>query len=336
MPLEIRRIDTADQWEPFVLANAPYSLFQSWSWGEVQQRLGNKTWRFGLYNRSKLYGIFAVHKVVAKRGIFFHIRHGPILASAKLVYWRYILNFLRDLGKREGIWFIRISPLISDTVTNQNMMGFLGLRPSAIHAMDGEICWVLDLDKSEEQLLAGMRKGTRYEIRRGMKTGIQIVKSTNLQDLDRFLALYQQTSVRQRFAPHRGLAEEFAVFANKNKAILIFASLAGELLASAMILFWGSEAIYHHGASVPGKIPASYLIQWEAIREAKKRGMKIYNFWGIAPEDKPNHPWAGITLFKTGFGGRQLRFLHACDLPVSFLYSVSRMVEQARKLFKGY
>lgn len=336
MSFEIRSIAAADQWEPFVLANAPYSLFQSWSWGEVQQRLGNKTWRFGFYDKGKLSGIFTIYKVLARRGTFFHVRHGPILVPAKLVYWRYVFNFLRDLGKREGIWFIRISPLISDTVTNQNMMDSLGLVPAAIHAMDGEICWVLDLDKSEEELLAGMRKGTRYEIRRGMKMGIQIVKSTDLQDLGRFLALYRQTSMRQGFVPHRGLAEEFAVFANKNKAILIFASLAEKLLASAIILFWGGEAIYHHGASVPGKIPASYLVQWEAIKEAKKRGMKIYNFWGIAPEDKPNHPWAGITLFKTGFGGRQLRFLHVYDLPVSSWYGVSRIIEQARKLFKGY
>ena len=71
---------------------------------------------------------------------------------------------------------------------------------------------------------------------------------------------------------------------------------------------------YHHGASsyAHNKIPASYLPQWTAIRDALKRGDRVYNFWGIAPGtlteegfkiSEPKHPFGGVTLFKTGFGG---------------------------------
>ena len=34
--------------------------------------------------------------------------------------------------------------------------------------------------------------------------------------------------------------------------------------------FYMGQAIYHHGASVPSKIPAASAIQWAAIREAKE------------------------------------------------------------------
>ncbi len=107
-------------------------------------------------------------------------------------------------------------------------------------------------------------------------------------------------------------------------------------IAAAIILFFGGFAIYHHGASISTKIPGSYLLQWIAIKEAKKRGKKLYNFWGIAPSDKPNHPWRGISLFKQGFGGREVSFGHAQDLPISPFYAISYTIESARKLSRGY
>ena len=62
------------------------------------------------------------------------------------------------------------------------------------------------------------------------------------------------------------------------------ASRRGQPLASAVIVFYGNSAFYHHGASIPSKIPAAYLLQWEAIREAKRRGHRFYNFWGVVKE----------------------------------------------------
>ncbi|MCX6792250.1 MAG: peptidoglycan bridge formation glycyltransferase FemA/FemB family protein [Candidatus Gottesmanbacteria bacterium] len=240
-----------------------------------------------------------------------------------------ILKDLTALAKREHAWFIRMSPLLEITPENTKLFKDIGLQNAPIHAMDAELCWVLDLDKSEEELLVGMRKTTRYEIRRAQKLGVAI--HTGAKD---FFALYTQTSRRQGFVPHSGIREELDVFGSD--AVVYNAVYEGKTIASAIILFWGDQAIYHHGASILSKIPASYLIQWEAIREAKKRGQKLYNFWGIAPEDKASHPWRGITLFKTGFGGRTMEFMHAQDYPVSPLYVIPKTIELIRKQLKGY
>jgi lipid II:glycine glycyltransferase (peptidoglycan interpeptide bridge formation enzyme) len=78
------------------------------------------------------------------------------------------------------------------------------------------------------------------------------------------------------------------------------------------------------------------VLQWAASRDAKKRGMQVYNFWGIAPENNPNHPWRGITLFKKGFGGRNIEYIHAQDLAVSPLYIIPRTIEMVRRVVKGY
>ena len=323
-------------WENFVFSHAPRSLFQSWFWGEVQKKLGATVWRMGFYDNDTLIGIAQIIKVIARRGTFLHVRHGPIFIQQKKKYWQEAVSDIRDLAQDERAWFIRVGPLIDDSASNQDMLLRLGLRPSAIHAMDAEHCWMLDLNQSEEQLLAGMRKTTRYEIRRAMNLGVAVEMSQSLKDLDIFFKLYKETSDRHGFVPHEGITEEFEVFTKANKALLLLGKHEGKILAGAIILFYGNQGIYHHGASISTKVPVSTLIQWEAIKEAKKRGMNVYNFWGIAPENKANHPWRGITLFKKGFGGGEVEYIHAHDLPVSPFYVVARAIESIRRLSRGY
>ncbi|MFZ5845541.1 MAG: lipid II:glycine glycyltransferase FemX [Patescibacteria group bacterium] len=336
MSLRIASVARAQDWEKFLGEVCPAALFQSWTWGEVAEKLGQKVWRFGFWQNQNLVGIAQIIKVVARRGIFLHVRHGPVFYKQRNDYWQEFFSFARNLAQKEGAWFVRVSPLIVDTPAPRQLFHSLGLLPAAIHAMDAERCWVLDLDHEPAQLLANMRKSTRYEIRQAQKLGVAVVKSTNPSDLPAFLDLYAATARRQDFIPHQGIREEFESFTKKNQALLIFLKYQGKLLAGALILFYGGQAIYHHGASVPSEIPASYLVQWEAIGEAQKRGLPLYNFWGIAPAGKPRHPWAGITLFKKGFGGREVIYLHAHDLPISPGFWLVRGVELWRRWQKGY
>lgn len=315
MELSLELTENSSGWEQFLLANSPNALFQSWEWGEVEKKRGAKVWRLGWFEGNKLVGIAQIIKISAKRGTFLHIRHGPIGK----------INFkdVRELAKKEGAWFIRVSPQIHDDAPYKK----LGFVSASVHEVDGERCWVLELTKSEEELLMGMRKTTRYEIKHAH--GV-VVEKTN--DISRFITLYDATSKRHNFVQHKGIREEFETLDTD----LFIASYEGCDLAAAIIVYFGDEAIYHHGASVPSKVPASYLLQWEAIRQAKKRGKKVYNFWGVAPENKKNHPWRGITLFKKGFGGREINYIHAQDFAISPFYVIPKTVEMIRTKFRGY
>ena len=64
--------------------------------------------------------------------------------------------------------------------------------------------------------------------------------------------------------------------------------------------------------------------------------MKVHNFWGISPQDKPNHPWAGLSFFKRGFGGHAQEFAHAKDLKINWLYYATRAFEKIECWQKGY
>lgn len=340
--MRIEEITIKNVWEDFINKHSPQSLFQSWNWGETINKIKNQKsniknlYRLGLYEDDNLLGIAQVVYIDAKRGAFLHVRHGPIFKEWRKDYFDILLNYLKNLSRRENAVFIRISPQLPDSIDNKSFFRDYKFYDAPIHRMDGEICWVLDLTKSEIELLSGMRKTTRYLIRQAQKLDIKIVKSQNKEDIDEFLRLYNDTASRQHFVKHPGIKEEFDQFVKDDQILLFKGYYKSDLLAAALIIFYNDQAIYHHSASIQQKIPVNYLLQWEVIKEAKKRSKQIYNLWGISPEDNHRHPWQGLTLFKKGFGGYKVEYLHSKDLPLSFLYCATYIIEQARKLLKGY
>lgn len=333
----VREIHDFALWEKFVHCSGKWSLFQSFFWGEVQKSLGTRIYRLGIYDNEQLTGIAQIFLVRAKRGWFFHIRQGPVFKetddNSLVKYWMALISHIKLLNTPSHYWFIRVSPMVENNSLNRDLFKKLGFLPAPIHSMDAELCWVLDITMKEEQILSNMRKTTRYLIKKAEKIGVKITESDDIRD---FMSLYEITAKQHGFVKHRGIPEEFKIFSRNGQAKLLVAKYQDNILASALILFFENQAIYHHGASVTTNIPASYLLQWQAIRLAKTRNCRYYNFWGIAPENKPRHPWRGITLFKRGFGGEIRQFIHAHDLPLSPFYAISYTIETIRRINKRY
>jgi lipid II:glycine glycyltransferase (peptidoglycan interpeptide bridge formation enzyme) len=313
--------------------------------------MGDRVWRLGVYDDDKLVAVCLVIKVHAKRGNFLFIPHGPIFVfgenrTAMSDELSAISSVLKNLARQEKVSFIRISPLLRDTEENKKIFKNLGFRPAPIH-MHAETTWTLDLAPSEEELLAGMRKTTRNLIRRATREGVSIKMGASAHDVEIFNDLYRETVLKHSFTPFSltFLQKQVKILSKDNNILVFTALYNNQPLASAIIVFYGNSAFYHHGASSPTKypkIPAAYLLQWEAIREAKRRGHKFYNFWGVIPSKKVNgqwsmvngskkHPWAGLTLFKTGFGGFETNYLHAQDLPLSWRYWPNWLIETLRR-----
>lgn len=340
--IRIQEITDKESWESFLLSAdiTAYPFFQSWNWGEVQKQLGFNVKRVGIVDQSskKLTGVCQILDIRAKRGHYLHVRHGPILLNFSSKYFDAILAYLREEAKEKGAGFVRISPFVKKESISNIFFKERKFVYAPIHNMDAEVCWVLNIDKPEEQLMREMRKTHRYLIRKASNMSIKIIRSENLPDIKKFLPIYRKLAQEKHFIPHKGVKEEFETYIRDSQEVLLLAEYRGDVIAGVIISFVGNMAIYRHGASLGEfrEIPASYLLQWEAIKEAKKRGKKIYNFWGIAPLEDKNHPWKGLTLFKVGFGGKKEEFIHAQDLPISVLYWKTYAIEYLTKLTKGY
>ena len=353
----IKPIQNKTQWEEFILSQNEPPFLQSWHWGEFHQSLGDKIFRLGIFDNEEIVGAALVIRVLARRGSFLFLPYGPAITQnsnpkaqnhnlklktfldLKFDVLKTLTDYLKDLAKKEKCCFVRISPNWEKSDENIKIFKDLKFRESPIH-LKPETTWLLGIAPDEEKILKGMRKTTRNLIRRGYRENIQIVKSENPNDLDKFYKIYQKTAERQKFIPFSKeyLKKEFSAFAKEKKIALFFAKHKGELLSAALFIFYGNQGFYHHSASLRdnSKVPTSYLLLWEAIKEAKKRNCKIFNFWGIAPPDKSKHPWQGLTLFKKGFGGYQKDLVRAQDLSIDSRYWINWAIETFRRIKRGY
>lgn len=334
---EVENITNKDIWEKFILLNNPKTFLQSWAWGETNKKEGAQIFRLGFKKDNKLVGVCLIIKENAKRGPHFIIPAGPILNwnDSKLV--SYFLSALKNLARREKVWFVRIRPEILDTLENKELFKKLGLIYAPMH-LHAENTWVLDIAPSEKELLANMRKSTRYLIKKSLTQNLDLEITNDSKSTEILFKLQKETVKRHGFVgfPQSLFKTEIESF-TKDKNASVFICKMGKIpLACAIIIFYGDTAYYHFSASTLRypKIQASYFLQWEIIKEAKKRGMRYYNFWGIAPENSHRHRFAGVTLFKTGFGGERIDWLHAHDFPISPPYWLTYIFETFRRIFR--
>ncbi len=347
--MEIREIRDKEIWEDFLGQCQEKTFLQSWNWSEFQQKMGHQIWRFGIFDNEELIMIALVSKITAKRGTFLLIQHGPAFvplcgttAGKPVIAIETLINRLKEIAKQEKAVFVRISPLWENNQENQDLLKESGLREAPMHANAYEATWQLDLQPAETELLAQMRKTTRYLIRQAQKNqDIVVEKSQDLKDIEAYQALNKQTAKRQKFTPFSSehIKNEYEIFLKDNQATLFFGKYKGEIICGALIIFWSGIGFYHQAASSgeQTKLPIPYLVQWEAIKEAKNRGCRLYDFWGYTdPQKYPKHPWAGPTLFKMGFGGQAKEYVKTQDLVFSPQYWLTYIFEKARKLKRGF
>lgn len=342
--MTIKEITNQADWANFHRLLNPNSFLQSWEWGQVQTETGENIIRLGFFNDDQIIGAALIIIVNAKRGRHYLIPHGPVINSSPLLRdtLAEIVSYCRQRAKKDHVVALRIAPLLITTQENIKLFHQLGFRPAPIH-VHAELTWVLDIEPPADQLLGGMRKTTRHAIMKAKQAGVTVELISEFQSssaLDRFMSLYQTTKNRHNFVPFKRhfISSQLKEFARDNHIFIAIARYEDKDVVAAICVHYGSTVFYHHGASVQilGKIPASQLLQWTAIKEAKRRGAKLYNFWGIAPANKPHHPFKGITTFKQGFGGYAINYIHAQDLPLSSVYLKLWLIDSYRKLRRGF
>jgi lipid II:glycine glycyltransferase (peptidoglycan interpeptide bridge formation enzyme) len=331
----VKIIEDKKNWENFIFAHSEANFLQSWNWGEFHKVLGKSIIRTGFYEKDKLAGIMLSIIEPAKRGRYLTVPGGPIIDWNNKNLVDAFLEEVKIISKKNNCVFVRVRPQLKSDEFSRKTFKNLGFITAPMH-LHAELTSQLDITKPEEQLLTQMRKTTRYEIKRAIRENVKITTSIEEKDIKKFYEIQMETARRQKFVPfsYKFLHEQFKIFAQSKNVLLYKAEFEKKLLSLAFIIFYNKEAVYHYGASTDEgrRYPGAYLIQWEGIKEAKKRGITKYNFWGVAPENNTNHRFSGLSLFKRGFGGEDFEYLHAQDLIINKpKYIINFIVESIRK-----
>ncbi len=325
------KISSAEKtkWQKIIKNHPEANFLQTPTWAKANQLMG-----FSPLVEISDDGLFVAFDKHAKRGHYLEVPGGPILDWDDQDVIQQIFTKLKKVATDNNCAFVRIRPQLEDSKEHRAKLAKLGLKIAPMH-LAAEHTVMIDLSPSEDELLANMRRQTRYEVRRAGKLEIKVEKSNDQAIFKEFHKVQAETAARQHFIPPtlEVLMAEREAFGD-DAMIYKATTKEGEPIAYGLILTGNGEGDYYEAASTDlnRKLPGAYALQWQVIKDLKKQGIKRYNLWGIAPKDQPNHRYAGVTTFKTGFGGKVTEFVPAHDLIIDPIrYKVNFAIETVRK-----
>ncbi len=244
-------------------------------------------------------------------GNYLYCPYGPNLDSKKSL--KKALKALKELGKEKSAIFIRVEPTLAFSAKE---MAKYGLKKSKdINPSD---TYVLDLSGTDDELSAKLPSRLRRYYRQMSKNSLEITTSTNEKDV-RLLTKLQSDLAHKKsisFADEEHYKKQLAA----GFGTLYFLKQGKETLAAGLILDYGSTRFNLQGAqsNKGAHLHATGILTIQLILDAKSKGLKTFDFWGIAPDGaKKSHPWAGFTAFKKSFDGTPVHYSGTYDLPLN-------------------
>lgn len=331
-------VDATDRsaWDKFVSSHKEANFLQSWDFYEFHTSRGKKVVRrLALDDKGKIKAAYAGVVETAKRGRYMAIAGGPIMdwTDKKLV--KAVFSDIKEEGSKTGCVFVRVRPQLELSDESMKLMHELGLKQAPMY-LSVEYAGILDLHKSEEEIMAGASQGFRRKLRKAAKNDIEITADTTDASIDEFCRLEKLHAERQKYVAFSSsfLKKQFEAFREGGEILIYTARKDGETLAQNFMIFYGPEASYHYGVSstLGTKYSAAPLLHMAAMEEARKRGCIRYNLWGIVGLEEKSHRFYGVSEFKRSFGCEELKYTPAHDMILRpAAYQITKIVETARK-----
>lgn len=286
---------------------------QTWEWGEFRKKMGIEVARVVVGKKESIDQCWQItfHKIPFTSFTIGYFPKGPKPDQ-------FMIDELMKLGKQHHAIYIQLEPNIIRLPSS--VFGLQQLVKSH-HPLFTKYTFVLDLTKSEEQLMKEMHNKTRYNIRLAQKHGVVIKEDTSNQAFESYLALSEETTKRQGFYAHNHAYHHamWETMQHQGLARLFTATYEGEVLA-AWIIFCHKKAMYYpYGASSRNhrEVMAPNLLLWELMRWGKQHGFTSFDLWGaLGPNPDSNDPWYGFHRFKEGYNPTLVEFVGSYDLVI--------------------
>ena len=313
------------QWDAFVSESPSGHLLQSWGWGELKANVGWYPLRLALWDTERqeiVAGAQVLRRTAARIPLQFghlaYIPKGPVIDWSKPGGAGIVPEFFSQLHlylRKQGALTLQVELKHEAGGQESNKiaqrMGAMSFQP--VQSIQPLRTILLDLVPGEDTLLANMKEKCRYNIRLAGRKGVRVRVAQTIEDVRNWYGLLQTTSMRDSFGIHtlEYYLLAWQIFSSRNQARLFLADYNGQLLAGIFVGLMAKRAIYLYGASSNEhrQLMPNYLLQWEAMRWAKREGATTYDFWGIPETDDQDEAMAGVYRFKSGWGGRVVRFL---------------------------
>ncbi|MFH1289485.1 MAG: peptidoglycan bridge formation glycyltransferase FemA/FemB family protein [Patescibacteria group bacterium] len=315
------------------LVNHP---LQSWHWGSFREKTGIEVVRLGVFDGQNLVSAYqlTIHKIPKTNFSIGYFPKGPKPTKE-------MIAALKKLGKEKNLIFIKLEPnlIINDKNSfNNQSLGLVEGKPFFT-----KYTFHLNLQASDEELLAKMKSKTRYNLKLSKKHNVKVTEDNSDKAFEEYLGLMWGTTKRQGFFAHSKdyHRKMWQILSSKKIAHLLTAKQSargGAKTLAAWVLFKFKNILYYpYGGSTRDQknIMASYAMMWEAIQFGKREDCKTFDLWGtLGPTPDKNDPWYGFHHFKEGFGPEMVEFAGTYDLVINpSLYSLYKIADSVRWKF---
>jgi lipid II:glycine glycyltransferase (peptidoglycan interpeptide bridge formation enzyme) len=315
------RVSDRDAWNAFVESAPLRSFPQLWEWGALREPFGWRPVRVAI-GPDPAQAPWAGAQVLIRQVPLLGWRlgyapRGPIGHLDDPATRLALLSALRSLARSEGIATLKVDPEATpDSAFGQELMTPPWREAARVQPPRTR---VIDLAPTEDELRAALKGKHRQYVGKAERARVTVQgldgtadRATAATALDDFYRIYTHTAQRAGFvARARGYYDRvWELFAPSGHARLAFATRDGERLATLFHFTVGDRAAEAFGGMTDegADSRANYLLKWEAILGFKREGFATYDLWGLAT--------GGIAQFKEGFGGRQVDYVGARDLPL--------------------
>ncbi len=278
------------------------SLLQTQEWADLKVSQG---WKSHIID-----GVFILEKSLPMGKSFLY---APEVEWGTIEDLHNFLENVKKIAKNPRPIFFRLEILDENSEEINNILRSNNFI-KAFEEIQPEWRHIVDISKSEEEILSSMKEKGRYNIRVAQRYGVKIEKSNNI---DGFYKIFRDTAKRDGFKirPKKYFADLMQRLEPNGLADLLVANYNNILVAAEIVTYYDGVASYLYGASANEyrNVMAPYLLHWETIRRAKEKGCIYYDLVCVNPEGEEDHKYAGIGRFKRQFGGRTVQLTGSWD-----------------------
>lgn len=306
-------------------------FLQTEAWADFQRSLGRR-----VHQRSGRGWSFLAIEEKNPAGKVLYAPYGPVAET--VAAFDDALAALVEVARSCHAVFVRIEPVTAglDLATAADALKSRGLQPAPVNQQP-ELSWIVDVDRDFKDVLADMKPVNRNLYRNIHKKGVTFRSTQDPEDIRILLNFLHMTARRNGFKPQSDeyLTQVAESMMPAKAATLFVAELHGGPIAAALAYDSADTRTYAHAAldDTHRKLSAGIPLLVTLMADAREKGLKHVDLWGVAPANEPDHKWAGFSAFKKSFGGREIAYPGTWDLPVNkpryAAYQAARKLREA-------
>lgn len=320
--ISVEKCNSKEEWDDAVLEKAGHPL-QLWGWGELKAAHNWRVVRVMCKREGDTVGAaqLLVRNLPQPFGALVYVPRGPVAAEQDRGA---VLEALVNFVKQE---FHPIALTIEPNWTEVPEVA--GWRKSTNTILIPRTL-ILDLHKTEAELLADMAKKTRQYIRKSTNESLEVRQVKSREELAACLAIYHDTAVRAGFTIHDD-TYYYDVFTMLGDHSPVFAAFVGDKPVAFLWLAISSETAFelYGGMNDMGQqLRANYALKWQTIQAMKRWGIHMYDMNGLLND--------GVSTFKQGFATHENMLAGTYDYPMSPLYTAwTKGLPLAKKIVRS-